>query len=49
MLMHEVKKIIDTGYSYCFKLDGEDVEISYSDPKAELVRQRINQLIKGGK
>lgn len=47
MLMQEVKKIIDTGYSYCFKSEGEDIEISYCDPKAEQVRERITQLIQG--
>jgi hypothetical protein len=40
MSKQDSNKIIDTGYSYCFKENGEDVEVSYCDFRAEEIKKR---------
>ncbi len=44
MSAQNTNKIIDTGYSYCFKENGEDIEISYCNPRAQEIRERITNL-----
>lgn len=40
MSKQDLSKIIDTGYSYCVKETGEDVEVSYCDSRAEEIKKR---------